>query len=120
MDTCIESGCSIVAWQDGFVVGGSALEWRGADTTVPLAGSGVVSVGDVDLDGADDLIAVHTATGAAAWVYRSAPGGFGGPEVFHYLAQVMGPAVVVDGHQDGSGDLALSGELGMYLSPTPG
>lgn len=78
-----------------------------------LAGSRILGLADIDLDGLDDLVAVRTDAGGLGWWKRLAAGGLGSFTLVPGSLDASGEIGIGDWDADGDQDLACYGNDGV-------
>ena len=117
---CDTSGCSIAVGDtdgdgsDEVVYGGSVLTLEDEGDTSVVAGTGVVSMSDVDGDGLEDVVAVDEDRGRV-YILRGTAGGVTPPLLLHTDREIHGPAAIGDVNGDGVLELVTGSTDGAVV-----
>lgn len=109
---CAAAGCSVVGLDadgdgsDEVYTGGGQLTVESQGAVQPLAGSGTVSIGDIDADGRADLLVAEPITGRIA-AYRAAAGQIAWPLGIQSDRALSGRAHIGDINGDGWPELIV-------------
>ncbi len=118
--SCASASCAVAWWGQagGFVIGdGGALTLQTEGGSTALGGVGHPSIGDVDGDGHDDLVAV---SGPATFqVFRHTGEGIGPMEPFHLLTELSGAVAIGDANGDGAAELVGADGQNLVLVGNP-